>query len=141
MKTHNRHKRMINTYRLQKDICTTKTWKTWIGFLGIVCLLFFVSFTTNAQKNPSVQLTWLGEKAPSLATGLSWGVPFSEGQVQPKSAYSLKDSNGNSMPVQSWPLAYWPDGSLKWVGLSTVVGPESGLTFQLQAIKKVTCNF
>jgi len=23
--------------------------------------------------------------------------------------------------VQSWPLAYWPDGSLKWSGLATVV--------------------
>lgn len=130
---------MNNTKRSEKEIYTSKTWKTYFGFPGVICL-FFVSFIINAQKNPTVQLTWLGEKAPSIATGVSWGVPFGIGQVQPQSAYLLTDSNDNSMPVQSWPLAYWPDGSLKWVGLSTVVGPTSGLTFQLQAVKKATAT-
>ena len=35
------------------------------------------------------------------------------------------------MPVQTWPLAYWPDGSLKWIGVATVVGPSSGTQFKL----------
>jgi hypothetical protein len=29
------------------------------------------------------------------------------------------------MPAQSWPLAFWPDGSIKWSGFATVV--PSGL--------------
>src|SRR6185312_15105453 len=29
---------------------------------------------------------------------------------------ALADSSGAPVPVQSWPLAYWPDGSLKWTG-------------------------
>jgi len=38
--------------------------------------------------------------------------------------------------VQSWPLAYWPDGSLKWIGLSTVVkGGAVGSTFELRPIR------
>jgi hypothetical protein len=28
----------------------------------------------------------------------------------------LNTSAGEAVPVQSWPLAYWPDGSLKWTG-------------------------
>lgn len=40
--------------------------------------------------------------------------------------FSLIDANGRTLPVQSWPLAWWPDGSLKWSGLATVV--ESGAT-------------
>jgi hypothetical protein len=29
------------------------------------------------------------------------------------------------MPLQSWPLAYWPDGSIKWTGFATVGGPDT----------------
>ena len=32
--------------------------------------------------------------------------------------------------IQTWPLAYWPDNSLKWTGVSAVVGPESGKTLK-----------
>jgi hypothetical protein len=44
------------------------------------------------------------------------------------------------MPLQSWPLAYWPDGSLKWVGLSTVVDTSSGTTFELVPVKTASNN-
>src|SRR5690606_22418444 len=30
--------------------------------------------------------------------------------------FAIQDSNGNKEGVQSWPLAYWPDGSFKWTG-------------------------
>ena len=97
-----------------------------------VALLLTYS-VSQAQIDSTVQLKWLGAKTPAMATGVSWGVPFKKGVVQPESDYMLKDSNGTSMMVQSWPMAYWPDGSIKWVGLSTVAGPENSSTFQLQA--------
>ena len=28
--------------------------------------------------------------------------------------------------VQTWTLAYWPDGSIKWTGFAAVAGPASG---------------
>jgi hypothetical protein len=31
-------------------------------------------------------------------------------------------ADGKSLPLQSWPLAYWPDGSIKWTGFATVAG-------------------
>ncbi len=34
--------------------------------------------------------------------------------------FNLTDAQGKALPLQSWPLAYWPDGSLKWSGLATI---------------------
>jgi hypothetical protein len=36
------------------------------------------------------------------------------------SGFTLVDATGQTLPLQTWPLAYWPDGSLKWSGLATV---------------------
>jgi len=47
-------------------------------------------------------------------------VPWAEGAVARSATFSLS-AEGKHLPVQSWPLAYWPDGSLKWSGLATVV--------------------
>lgn len=41
-------------------------------------------------------------------------------------SFALTDAEGKGVPVQSAPLAYWPDGSLKWSGHS--IPPNSGLS-------------
>ena len=38
------------------------------------------------------------------------------GQVAAGTSFALRAGDGTAVPVQSWPLAYWPDGSLKWTG-------------------------
>ncbi len=111
-------------------------WKLLIVIFHLALITCLINQEASAQNEQAVHLKWLGEKSPTIATGVSWGVPFSKGEVQPESYFLLKDSKGHSMDVQSWPMAYWPDGSLKWVGLSTVVNAESGSTFQLQATEK-----
>jgi hypothetical protein len=62
-----------------------------------------------------VDLHWLDGR-PTATTGTAWGVPWPRGQVAAGTAFALKDSGGGQVPVQSWPLAYWPDGTLKWTG-------------------------
>ena len=89
-----------------------------------------------AQNIGPIKLSWLGGNPPLISTGVSWGVPLPEGKYNPSTSFSLKNAQGQAMPVQSWPLAYWPDGSLKWVGLSTVIDTNSGTTFQLEPLKK-----
>jgi len=88
-----------------------------------------------AQDINPIKLSWLGGNPPALSTGVSWGVPLPEGKIDPSSSYSLRNTKGETMPVQSWPLAYWPDGSLKWVGLSTVVDSNAGTIFELKPVK------
>jgi hypothetical protein len=70
-----------------------------------------------AQK---VALTWLGAEPPLLSGGVSWGVPWPQSAVAHGAGFSLS-ADGKDLPVQSWPLAFWPDGSLKWSGFATVV--------------------
>ncbi|MBW6480635.1 MAG: hypothetical protein K0B37_14500, partial [Bacteroidales bacterium] len=81
----------------------------------------------------SVDLNWLGEEAPEIATGVSWGVPFPENVYEKDQSFLLKNASDQSLPLQSWPLAYWPDGSLKWMGFSTVVDSPDDGTYTLEA--------
>jgi hypothetical protein len=43
---------------------------------------------------------------------------------------TLTAADGKTIPVQSWPLAYWPDGSLKWTGQA--IATPAQLTGPLQ---------
>ena len=60
----------------------------------------------------SVDLSWL-EGRPGLMTGATFGVPWPRGALRKDQAFVLSGDNGD-LPCQSWPTAYWPDGSLKW---------------------------
>jgi hypothetical protein len=72
-----------------------------------------------------VSAHWLDDKAPAQTSGVSFGVPFKKGEMPKNQVFSLVSADGTSLPVQSWPLAYWADGSLKWVGLATIAGPAN----------------
>src|SRR5262249_11225289 len=77
-----------------------------------------------AQSAPSVELKWLGDKPPATPMGVSWGAPWPQGKVRKDQAFTLTTADGKSLPLQSWPLAWWPDGSVKWTGFATVAGPD-----------------
>src|SRR5204863_7713129 len=70
----------------------------------------------HAAETPRVKVDWLDHAAPTVATGVSFGLPWPRGAVQKGESLHLIDAKGQSIPLQSWPLAYWPDGSLKWTG-------------------------
>jgi hypothetical protein len=67
-----------------------------------------------------VELSLLSKEPSSMATGISWGVPWAQGAVGRNAAFNLS-APGSSLPLQSWPLAFWPDGSVKWTGFATVL--------------------
>jgi hypothetical protein len=63
-------------------------------------------------------------------------VPWPRGVVRKEQAFTLVSSDGKNLPLQTWPLAYWPDGSMKWSGFATVAGaqnPTGTVGFKLQA--------
>ena len=66
----------------------------------------------NATKN-QVQVHWLEQQQPASFSGVTWGVAWPQGNVQAPSAFKLHTQDGER-ELQSWPLAWWPDGSLKW---------------------------
>ena len=77
------------------------------------------AIATRPETN-DVKLAWVHETQPSLPVGVSFGVPWPQGVMASGSQFALR-SEREELPVQSWPLAYWPDGSLKWSGFATVL--------------------
>jgi hypothetical protein len=90
------------------------------------------SFSTQAEAQPEVQLRWLEDAAAHESVGVTWGTPWPRGTVEAESEFTLKSESGQSLPMQSWPLAYWPDGSLKWTGhaIAPLAGDVGALTLR-----------
>ena len=68
---------------------------------------------------------WLDGHAPAVATGTTWGMPWARGKHRANTQFTLRDAQGRMLPLQSWPIAYWPDGSLKWTAHATAAGTQS----------------
>jgi len=65
----------------------------------------------------TVPLRWLDDAPPArLRGGATWGVPLPRGTVADAGRLRLREAGGDLVPAQFWPLATWPDGSLKWAG-------------------------
>ena len=79
----------------------------------------------QTKRPDAVALHWLGDESPTLASGVSWGVPFPRGTVSKTRSFTLTKANGETLPLQQWPLAYWPDGSMKFVGFATVASANT----------------
>lgn len=107
-----------------------------IKVISVLVISYIGISKTHAQDETQIELSWLGMQQPNLATGVSWGVPFKAGTVKSLKQLELTDHTGKTMPLQTWKLAYWPDGSYKWLGFSTVVKPNSGTVFNLKSHKK-----
>jgi hypothetical protein len=73
----------------------------------------------------TVPLHWLEGPAPTAAQGVTWGVPWPQGKLHKGDPLKLTTAAGQAVPLQSWPLAYWPDGSVKWTG--EAIAANSGL--------------
>ena len=88
-------------------------------FRMLAALVCAAAANSTFAAPADVTLNWVGGP-PAVTTGVSWGVPWAQGTVQKDQAFQLKGPDGQALPLQTWPLAYWPDGSLKFSGFSTV---------------------
>jgi hypothetical protein len=79
----------------------------------------------------SVNLNWL-EDAPDRPVGVTWGVPWKEGEFTRNAPLSLTNQAGTSLPMQSWPTAYWPDGSVKWSAHAAVIPASEHKSFTIR---------
>ena len=78
-----------------------------------------------------VAIKWLDPAGPAENHGVSFGVPWAKGTVAKDRAFALTTADGKALPLQTWPLAYWADGSLKWSGFATVAGAAAGDSLKL----------
>lgn len=57
---------------------------------------------------------WLEGAPPAFRPGVTWGLPWPRGKHAAETVFALNAADGTPVPVQTWTLATWPDGSLKW---------------------------
>lgn len=93
--------------------------------LAVASSAFGQSAPVASATAASAPIRWLGDSPLPVTSGVSFGVPWTRGAVQKTQAFTLTSTDGKALPVQTWPLAYWPDGSVKWTGVATVAGPET----------------
>jgi hypothetical protein len=110
----------------------------WFGFRTTLSRTRITNFRyscTQLEKEP-VCLKWVGE-VPSVSMPVSFGVPFAQGSLIEGRQVNLVTPNGQSLPTDMWPLAYWPDGSIKWGGFAAVVPASTDqLKLDIGTIKK-----
>src|ERR1700730_8924690 len=98
--------------------------------------------SARPQISPDVALTnpgpgawarWLDGHEPTVPTGVTWGMPWARGKHTETTHFSVRGSTGPLLPLQTWPLAYWPDGSLKWTAHAMSTGAGDG-PFEIVAV-------
>jgi hypothetical protein len=93
-----------------------------------------ITANTGGKADPvaGTALRWLDGKAPARFDGATLGVPWPRGTLRLPAGKRLEFTLGAGAPaMQSWPLAYWPDGSLKWTAHAIAGGaPAAGWDLQ-----------
>ena len=114
----------------------------WFGFRTTLSRTRITNFRyeCSLQETSVVPLQWIGG-TPEMDKAVSFGVPFEKGKIFPESTLRLTTVNGENIPIDTWVLAYWPDGSVKWSGVAGVIpaGTE-GATLEpaeKKSVKKV----
>lgn len=94
----------------------------WFGFRTTLSRTRIANFhyESSPLETSSVPLHWIGS-TPTQDKPVSFGVPFAEGEVFPETGLLLNTDKGTSVQIDTWPLAYWPDGSVKWSGIAGVI--------------------
>ena len=72
------------------------------------------------MNTADIPLQWIGT-TPAKDKPVSWGVPFGEGVLKADALLKLTTDKGQEVTIDSWPLAYWPDGSVKWCAVSGII--------------------
>ena len=82
-------------------------------FSGLIFTLIFC----NSFLLQAVEIRWIGE-TPGIKSGAAFGVPFRQGEVSRNQHFILTGDHRQEMLAQHWPMAFWPDGSVKWLGVA-----------------------
>lgn len=111
------------------------------NLISILCMgLSMLSMGLYGKNKVSGDLRWVGTRPPTDCP-VSLGIPFLKGELEADGRVVLKDGGGSGIPSDCWPLAYWPDGSVKWLGVAAVVpGEAEDIRFETVGKKHKTEN-
>src|ERR1035441_11052962 len=92
---------------------------TRLDAIGIMAATASFEPQVVAQQAGGVSVGSLGGAGSGVETGVSWGVAWARGMVGRTQTFALTANDGKSLPLQAWPLAWWPEGSIKFSGFAT----------------------
>lgn len=98
-------------------------------FFPFIISAFLMSVPLKAD---TIRLQWI-DKTPAYTVGQSFGVPFAKGTMNDYGTFTLTDADGTVIPTQSWPMAHWADGSVKWMAFYAAISPEQAAGLRLDA--------
>jgi len=105
--------------------------KNWFLLRCVIALVTAAAWPILRAADVSVH--WL-ETPPGVPAGVSFGVPWAQGAMKQGESFVLvdRDDRANLIATQTWPLAFWPDGSVKWTGVAAAIGANQKGPFTLQ---------
>ncbi len=77
-------------------------------------------------------LSWLEGEEAAVKAGTTWGHPWPQGELSRQQELHLVTADGRKVALQSWPTAYWPDGSVKWTAHAVPAGVQLGNQFKVE---------
>ena len=103
---------------------------------GIIFLLIVMAVLCNgcvlAKAQNYAELNWLGDNDPDTRIPVTCGVPWPRAVHKKDTSFKVVDGGGNDVDAGSWPLGYWPDGSVKFTGIT--IAADSKLQMPLKVV-------
>lgn len=94
-----------------------------------------------ATRLKANQLGWLDVQEPGALCGHTWGQPWPRGSLKRTEALCLIDEAGKRQPLQTWVMATWPDGSVKWTGHATAAEQTLGRQFSVKKVQSPEAKY
>ncbi len=113
----------------------------WFAFRTTLSRTRLTNFSYSCQplQETDVPLAWVGD-APKSDVPVTFGVPFDAGAVSKTTPLAIT-ADATEIPTESWPLAFWPDGTVKWAAVSgTVPAGADNLTVRIGKPNKKNSN-
>lgn len=86
-----------------------------------------------------IPLRWIDDETPiHLRAGTTLGVPLDRGLVTNASELAVVNAAGDRVPAQTWTLATWPDGSLKWAGIGLAATDTPAASYRVVVAEGMT---
>lgn len=80
----------------------------------------------------TVEMNWLGSQ-PRTSGAVTSGICWPRGAMGREATLRCTAADGQPVPIQSWPLATWPDGSVKWHGVAAIMPAGAAGPYRLEA--------
>ncbi|OHE97021.1 hypothetical protein CORC01_07630 [Colletotrichum orchidophilum] len=95
---------------------------------------------SSMESARATKVQWLGQRPP-LNPGVTFGVPWRQGACHPSNTtFTCTADSKDEIPLQSWPTAFWPDGSVKWTSHAIPASATAEESYRITPIDSSDTN-